>query len=149
MIERQKLARDLLAHGSRVVTSLDPEVVLAELEERQKGAGRAVGDGARLEHETILSPMRMDELADQPRFSDSRLADDGDDLSLRRPRLVEGLTQVVELPASPDKTRETACRRRLKARVRRRRSDQLEDVDGAGQSLHRDRPDRNDLDETF
>src|SRR5262245_57405312 len=149
MIERQKLAGDLLAHGPRVVAGLDPEVALAELDDRQKGAGLAVRHRARFEHETILGPMRMDELADQSRFPDSWLADDGDHLSLSRPRLVEALTEVVELPAPPDETGETACRRRLTARVRRRCSDQLEDVYGVGQSLHRDRPNRNNLDETL
>src|SRR5262249_15623199 len=109
----------LLAHGPRIVPGLDPEVALAQLDERQKWAGLAVGDGARFEHETVLGPVRMDELADQARFSNPWLANDGDDLPLSRACLVEALTHVVELPVPPDKTGRPTCRRRLKARVRR------------------------------
>src|SRR5207244_11567153 len=111
------------------------------------GAGLAIRDGARLEHEPAPRPVRVNELQEKPRLPPPRLADDGDALPLSPSRFVEGLAKMVELLAAPHEPREPPCRRRLKARARRRWSAELEYVDWARQPLDRNRTDRDDFDE--
>ena len=147
LVERQELARDLLPDAARIIARLDPEIALAEIDDGQIGAGLAIGDRARLEHEPVLGPVRVDELPEQARLPHPGLAHHGDDLPQSPSCRVEGLAEMVQLLGAPHEAGEPPGRGRLKARARHRWSGQLEHVDRARHPLDRDRTDRNDLNE--
>src|SRR4029453_2327799 len=149
LVQGEELACDLLSDGASVVTCVDPKVALAEIDDRQIGAGCTVRDGARLEDKPILRSMRGHELPEQALLANPGLAHNRHELPMTPTRLLEGLAQVVELALTSDEPGETAGRRRLKARARRRLCRQLEHLDQPAHPLDWQQPDRYDLDESL
>ena len=90
--------------------------------------------------------MGVGELVDEPRLAHPGLAHDGDHLAVAGAGLVEHPAQVLDLGVAADEAREASERRGLQARPRRARPRQLEDLDGVGEPLHRDRAERLHLD---
>jgi len=78
----------------------------------------------------------MVELPHQPRLSDARLTDQGDDLSLPHRGLPERSAEPVELLLTADEPREPARDARVPASARRTRADELEGEHGFHEAFH-------------
>src|SRR5215831_16865628 len=102
----RQLAGDLLPDLPRVITRLDLEIQLQELDDRQISGSFSVGDGAALEHQPTVRAMRVDELPIEAGLTDPRLAHDSYNLAAAGLRALERLVQLLHLRSPPDELRE-------------------------------------------
>ncbi len=148
-IERENGAGHLGADAADIVAVLDPEVAPQQRDHGQKRGRSAVGDRAGLEREPSLTVVRPEELIEQPRLPHAGIADHRDELSPAPPGLLRRLAKLVHLRITADETGEAAGRCCLQARADARSAAELEDLDGFGHPLDRDRPECLHLDEAL
>src|SRR5262245_17523197 len=91
----------------------------------------------------------MSELPHQPRFPDTRLADEGDDLPLPRRGFPEHYAEPIELPFTADEPREPTHDPRLPASARWARADELEGQHGFREALYAEQAKRPYADESL
>ena len=147
LVEGEDVAGHLRAHRAHVVLLRDLEVALEEVDHRQVRCRLAVRDGARLEHEPALGPMRVDELVEQARLADPGLPQHRHDLAAAAPGLLERLAELIDLRVATDEAGEPPRHRGLQARAGRAGAHDLVDGHGLGQALDRRGPERFHLDE--
>ena len=102
-VQGAQRAHHLVADLAEVVTILDLEVTLKEVDHSQVARRRAVRDRGALEGEPALQTMRVGELIDEARLADPRLADDCRHLAVtaaREPLSVAELLQSESRPTS-------------------------------------------------
>ena len=148
-VQHQELAGHALADRPRVVALLDPAVRLQEVDDGQVRRGLPVRDRAALEHEPPVGAVRPRELPDEPRLPDAGLAHDGDRLAMARGGALERLGELLELALAPDEAGQAAGGAGLEPGPGRRGPGQLVDRRRGLEPLHRDAPERPDLDVAF
>jgi hypothetical protein len=145
-IQVQDLTADLLPDRMLVVTGLDLEIDLEQLDDRQIERSFSVGDGGALEDEPVLGKLRVGRLPDQAGLPHARIADQRDDLPMPRCGLLERFEERSELMFAPDEVGQAPRGRRLKARPDRPGPDELERFDRLGHTFDGDLPDRPNVD---
>src|SRR5688572_22135478 len=93
--------------------------------------------------------MGVDEFVEQPRLSHPGRADRGDNLAMTRMGKVERSLERVKFGLSPDKRGKAARSSSLEAPAARAGTAKLERLDGLGQSLDGDLPERLDFDQAL
>src|SRR5215472_7869411 len=106
-IQRHELAHDLLADLALVVAIADLEIRLEQVDHREIWRRPSVRHGAPLEHEPA-GPVPVCELEEEPRFSNARLADDCDQLSMALRGLLKGAGEPLELVITANETTQRA-----------------------------------------
>jgi hypothetical protein len=145
-VEGQQLARDLLAPAAGVVLGVDLEVALEQIKDGQVGGSLAIGHRMAGQQQPAVGVVRPGELVQQARLAHARIPHAGHHLPLPRPGAGQGLAQLLQLCIAPHKARQATRHRRLQPRAHRPGAQQLVDLDGLRQPLHRHRSQRLDLD---
>ena len=140
--ERQDLPDDLLPDLPRVVATLDPEITAKQLDHGQVGGSLSVGSRGRLQDEPAVHSVGMGELPEEARLAHARLPDYCNNLAVSEAGLVEGVTEQLELDGASDEAGEAANGCRLQPRAHGPDSNDLVDLHGVGESLHRHRAER-------
>src|SRR6185369_11250014 len=120
---------DLGAYRAGVITLVDPEIGLQEIDDGEIAGGPAIGDSARLEGPAPGDSVRVDQLVEEARLAHARLAHDGHDLPVAAPRPVECCAELLHLRIAPDEAAQAPKGGRLKACSHVARSDHVEDLD--------------------
>jgi hypothetical protein len=140
--EIQGVKDALLQHDAAAYFRLTEKL----LNDREVRRGLAVGYRGALQHQPALDAVRVHALVDQARLADPGLAEQGHDLALPLGGLRQCLRQYRQLLIAPDKARQPTRHSGLEAAMDGRGAKQLEDFDGLGQTLDRNRPQGVDLD---
>ena len=134
-VEREELAHHLLAHPSLVVTLLDLEVPLEQVDHRQIRGRFAHTRPTRPGGRATRAAMRVRHLPDEPGLPHARLPDEGHDLAVPGGRAPERLAELLHLAVPADEPGQPPGGRRLQPRPDRSRSSHLVDLDGAPSPL--------------
>jgi hypothetical protein len=149
LVERDDHAGDLGAHVARVVPIGELEVAPEEIDQGKIGRGLAVGDRGRLEDAPARRAMRAEELVEEPRFPDARLAHHRHELAAAGSRLVARPPQLIELGVAAHEAREAARHRGVEPRAGGANAHHLEDGNGLGEASDRRGAERFHLDVPF
>src|SRR5439155_11512556 len=101
-VQGAQRAHHLVADLAEVVTILDLEVTLKEVDHSQVARRRAVRDRGALEGEQALQTMRVGELIDEARLADPRLADDCSHLAVTAARAPLRVAELVQFGLAAD-----------------------------------------------
>jgi hypothetical protein len=107
--------RHLGADRARLIVTFNAEVALEQLDHGEKARVFAVGDRGALEHMPRAGVVRMDELVDQARLPDARLAHRCHHLAVPCCRLLQRLPESRHLALPPHEAGEPPGCRRLQA----------------------------------
>src|SRR6516225_7583464 len=115
----------------------DAEIPLKEIDHRQVARRLAIGDRTGLEDEPTLHAMRVGDFPDQARLAYAGFPHYGDDLPTASCGTCERLAESLKLNLPPDELGEPSRDGGVEAGPAGARADQLVDIDGLLQSLHR------------
>src|SRR6516162_1597885 len=115
----------------------DAEIPLKEIDHRQVARRLAIGDRTGLEDEPTLHAMRVGDFPDQARLAYASFPHYGDDLPTASCGTCERLAEGLKLILTPDEFGETSRRGGVEPRPAGARADQLIDINGLVQPLHR------------
>ena len=148
-VEREQLARHLLADLARVVSVLDLQVALEEVDHRQVAHLLAVGDRCGLGDQPALQRGSVDGFVNEARLADPRLADDCHYLAKPVGCQLLRTMKLLQFSVAADESRETALSSSLQTCPRRARARHLVDLHWAGQAPDRQGAQWLHGDETF
>src|SRR4029453_9259867 len=128
-IQRQQLARDLLANLPRLVSRLDLKIDPEQLDDRQKRCRFALGNRTAFDDQPALRAIGVGELPVQTGLANARLSNDSDDLAVPVAGALEGLSELVQLAVAPYETCEAARGGGVQTRAYCRCSCDFEDLE--------------------
>src|SRR5215470_16944315 len=96
-IKGQQFASDLLSNFTLIISIMDFEINLKKIDQRKIRSRLAVRDRARFDDQPSLRPMRMDELVEQSRLSQTRLSNYRNNLTMSAAGSVQGRAKLLDI----------------------------------------------------
>ena len=149
LVQGEQMPGGLGAYRADVVTLVDAEIGLQEIDDGEIAGGPAIGGSAGLEDPTPGDTVGVGQLVEEAGLAHARLAHDGHDLAVTAPRPVECRAELLHLGIAPDEAAQAAKGGGLKPCSHLARSDHLEDLDGGIEAMDRHGAERLDLHEVL
>ena len=148
-VQREQMSGGLGAYRAGVVTLVDAEIGLQEIDDEEIAGGTAIGDSAGLEDPAPGDTVGVGHLVQEAGFANARFAHDGHDLAVAAPCPLERGAELLHLGIAPNEVAQASKRGGLKSCSHLAGSEHVVDLDGSIEALHRHGPEGLDLHEVL
>ena len=137
LVQGEQMSGGLGAYRADVVTLVDTEIGLQEIDDRKIAGGPAIGGSAGLEDPAPRDTVGASQLVEEAGLAHARLAHDGRDLAVTAPHPFERSVELLHLCIAPDEAAQAAQGGGVKPCSHLACSDHVEDLDGGVEALDR------------